>query len=78
MGVSIFLILLANETSLVYIRLSSVNLTGHNMSKPRIFSVTVPPDLYEELREYAFERDEKLAVSVRRMIRDCLKKVKRK
>lgn len=42
------------------------------MDKPRIFSVTVPEDVYQQLREVAFQRDEKLAALVRRMIRAAL------
>lgn len=54
------------------------NLTGSNsMDKPRVFSVTVPDVIYQELRKIAFDRDEKLSAVVRRMLREALPKKKK-
>jgi hypothetical protein len=55
--------------------LSEVNTKDNRpqqMEKPRIFSVTVPGDVYQRLRKLAVKRDEKLAALVRRMIKTGL------
>lgn len=42
------------------------------MEKHRVFSVTVPGDVYQRLTKLAAKRDEKLAQLVRRMIRHSI------
>jgi predicted DNA-binding protein len=42
------------------------------MEKHRVFSVTVPTDVYQRLIKLAAKRDEKLAQLVRRMIKHSI------